>query len=239
MKLIFNADDFGYSRGINYGVTDAFKLGVVRSATLMAGMPGAEHAAELYKLFAPDGFRVGVHLTLSCGRPVLDKKNTLTGTDGYFHKQDALRENIEKIDLTELEEEWEAQIQKTLSLGIKPTHFDSHHHMHLENRLFPVAKKLAEKHGVPLRVPERLTTEFFGNNVSLNSLITLIDKIAASGAEIFEIMCHPAYADAEIIAGSSYSTARVNELKILTSHELIDYLQKNNIQLANFEEMRV
>ena len=27
-KIIFNADDFGYSNGINYGIIDAFKHGV-------------------------------------------------------------------------------------------------------------------------------------------------------------------------------------------------------------------
>ena len=34
MQLIFNVDDFGHSKGVNLGIIE------VRSATLMAGMPG-------------------------------------------------------------------------------------------------------------------------------------------------------------------------------------------------------
>ena len=42
MKMIINADDFGYSGGINYGIFEAYKNGVLTSATLMTGMPGAD-----------------------------------------------------------------------------------------------------------------------------------------------------------------------------------------------------
>ena len=34
-KIIFNADDFEYRNGINYGIIDAFKYGVLTSTTLM------------------------------------------------------------------------------------------------------------------------------------------------------------------------------------------------------------
>lgn len=43
-KLIINADDFGYSRGVNYGIIDAYKLGILTSATFMTNMPGARHS---------------------------------------------------------------------------------------------------------------------------------------------------------------------------------------------------
>ena len=38
-KLIVNADDFGLSEAVNYGIISAYKNGIVRSTTIMAGMP--------------------------------------------------------------------------------------------------------------------------------------------------------------------------------------------------------
>lgn len=49
MKLIINADDFGRTRGINYGIVEAIKNGVLSSTTIMMNMPYAEHAINLAK----------------------------------------------------------------------------------------------------------------------------------------------------------------------------------------------
>lgn len=38
-KLIVNADDFGYSKGINLGIIEAHREGIVTSTTLMTNMP--------------------------------------------------------------------------------------------------------------------------------------------------------------------------------------------------------
>ena len=48
-KVIFNSDDFGYSHGVNYGIVDAYQRGILTSTTLMANMPGFEHAVKLKK----------------------------------------------------------------------------------------------------------------------------------------------------------------------------------------------
>ena len=43
--LIVNADDFGQSRGINRGITEAHEQGIVTSASLMVRWPAAPEAA--------------------------------------------------------------------------------------------------------------------------------------------------------------------------------------------------
>ncbi len=68
-KVIFNSDDFGYSHGVNYGIMDAYQRGILTSTILMANMPGFEHAVKLRKEMPRLG--VGVHLTLTCGKPLL------------------------------------------------------------------------------------------------------------------------------------------------------------------------
>ena len=39
-RLIVNADDFGFTRGVNRAVLRAFKTGIVTSATIMANGGG-------------------------------------------------------------------------------------------------------------------------------------------------------------------------------------------------------
>ena len=48
-KLIVNADDFGYSEAVNYGIISAHRNGIVTSTTMMANMPGFDHAVNLLK----------------------------------------------------------------------------------------------------------------------------------------------------------------------------------------------
>ena len=43
MKVIFNADDFGLTNGVNNGIVQAFHQGVVRSTTFMVGMRMRSH----------------------------------------------------------------------------------------------------------------------------------------------------------------------------------------------------
>ena len=43
MKLIVNADDYGMTKGVNLGIIEAHKNGIVTSTTLMVTMPEVEH----------------------------------------------------------------------------------------------------------------------------------------------------------------------------------------------------
>ena len=47
MNLIVNADDFGISKGVNYGIYDAHIHGVVTSTSLMITMSEVQHALDL------------------------------------------------------------------------------------------------------------------------------------------------------------------------------------------------
>lgn len=47
MKVIFNADDFGLTQGVNNGIVKSHQDGVVKSTTMMVGMDAEQHAIEL------------------------------------------------------------------------------------------------------------------------------------------------------------------------------------------------
>lgn len=56
--LIVNADDFGYSQGINRGIVDAFRNGIVTSTSVMVDAPFADEAKGLLELA---NLSVGLH----------------------------------------------------------------------------------------------------------------------------------------------------------------------------------
>lgn len=150
-KLIVNADDFGISSGVNRGIEQAFQFGTLTSATVMANMPAFEDAVSIAK--RNQGLGIGVHLNLLRGKPLLPVSSipTLTNRDGYLVKEVGVfikKMFLKKIELSEIEKELRAQIEKTLNAGIKVTHFDSEKHLHCYPAIFKIAVKLAKEYKI-------------------------------------------------------------------------------------------
>lgn len=247
MKVIFNADDFGLSQGVNLGIMEAFKNGVVRSTTIMAGMAGFDHAAALAK--ENPGLKIGIHLTLTGGRSVGGVYKTITDEDGNFLKLSTFTDKIKKINLKEVEKEFEAQIQKVLSAGIEVDHFDSHHHVHTLAGIEDIYLKLAKKYNKKIRFQKKellngeytdlqttdgFTESFYAENVTVDHLKQIISE---QTGESLEIMCHPAYVDYDLYQSSSYYIKRIMELHVLTGVELKDYLTQNHIQICSYSDL--
>ncbi|WP_341357021.1 chitin disaccharide deacetylase [Rossellomorea sp. y25] len=222
-NVIVNADDFGLCRGVNYGIVDSHRFGIVNSTTMLVNMPGTLHALELAKVF-PE-LKVGIHLTLTCGRPVSAGVPSLQDERGFFRYTSRIFEEKE-INVDEVEMEWEAQVDKFLSFGLPLSHIDSHHHVHSFRPLIPVVKRLSERFGVPVRnvfgdkggemdvLTDRFSMDFYGDGVSVEGLKRILDS--RDGGETLEIMCHPAYVDSYLKMNSSYCEQRLRELDVLT-----------------------
>jgi chitin disaccharide deacetylase len=150
-NLIVNADDLGWTEGVNRGIAEAHRNGIVTSASLLAN--GAAFASGVELARSTPRLGVGVHLNLSDGEPVAPRElvATLVSEKGEFTGgPEALLLRIAKRDvsLSEVEQEWEAQIEKVKDAGIQPTHLDGHKHVHMLPGLFEVALRLAKRHGV-------------------------------------------------------------------------------------------
>lgn len=153
--VVVNADDFGLVSGVNRAIIDAFQAGSVTSATLMVNMPAASEAATLAA--ANPGLGVGLHFNLTLGRPVSDASlvSTLVDKNGNFYPRTWLARKIllGSVKLSEVQVELDAQFQKSISLGILPTHIDSHQHVHVFTGIFDSVAQLCHQHGIPMRVP--------------------------------------------------------------------------------------
>jgi chitin disaccharide deacetylase len=150
-NLIVNADDLGWSEGVNRGIAEAHGNGMVTSASLLANGAAFVLAVELART-AP-GLGVGVHLNLSDGQPAAERETvtSLLNDEGEFASGPEgllLRMARRAVELGEVEREWDAQIARVRDAGIAPTHLDGHKHVHMLPGLFEIALRLAKRHGI-------------------------------------------------------------------------------------------
>jgi chitin disaccharide deacetylase len=237
-KLIINADDFGYSRGVNHGIIDCHQQGVLTSTTFMSNMPGAEHAVRLAKENPELG--VGVHLVLTCDRPMLDTHRTIVDVNGDFRSL-SFYKGAFTVDYEEVYAEWKAQIEAFLSYGLTPTHLDSHHHVNSFGELPQVFLTLAKEYELPVRNNMDIPAEFKTTD-SFSYLIETALKDEKALDTLFEtsnsveVMCHPAYLDKKLMATSSFTYPRVDEVEFLTHPEIVGLIKsRSDIELTTFK----
>ena len=150
-NLIVNADDLGWTEGVNWGIVEAHRNGLVTSTTLLANGRAFDSALEAARQNPQLG--IGVHLNLSDGPPAApaDQVPGLLNSAGEL---DGGPEGLllliahRGLQLDEIEREWDAQIRKIRNAGISPTHLDGHKHVHMLPGLFELALRLAKKHGI-------------------------------------------------------------------------------------------
>lgn len=164
-KLIINADDFGRHELINRAVKIAYEKGFLRSATIMAGGIAFDDAVKISKNLPNLG--VGIHLTLVNGNPILppNKIPSLVTNEGTFYDNHAIffKKYLHgKINFDEVCDELSAQIEKIFRAGLKPTHVDSHQHLHHLPKIIDIVLKLAESANInAIRISD--TKIFEGN----------------------------------------------------------------------------
>jgi hopanoid biosynthesis associated protein HpnK len=150
-NLIVNADDFGWTLGVNRGIAESHRRGIVTSASLLANGAAFDDGIAIARALPALG--VGIHLNLSDGAPVAETRNvpTLTDKEGQLSggpEQLLLKLARRRLKLAEVEREWDAQISKVRTAGISPTHLDGHKHVHMLPGLFSIALKLAKRHSI-------------------------------------------------------------------------------------------
>jgi hopanoid biosynthesis associated protein HpnK len=136
-RLIVNADDFGFTAGVNRAIVEAHTRGIVTSTTLMANGRAFDDAVRLAATVPR--LSVGCHAVLIDGEPVLDAERLPSITsvhsggarfrDGL--KSFAVRALAGRMDPDEIELEVSAQIRKLQAAGVHVSHLDTHKHTHL------------------------------------------------------------------------------------------------------------
>lgn len=156
-RLIVCADDFGLTKGVNRGIVDCCKYGVLRSASLMANGAELEHAIELAG--ETPQLDLGIHLCLNdlsplCSDPLL--RNLVNKKGAFFSSYSRV---IKKITLdpslvSSIKGEFRCQIDHIMAKNIKPSHINSHKHLHIYPPLWKIVVELAKEYQIPyIRYP--------------------------------------------------------------------------------------
>ena len=188
--LIIHADDLGVTHSVNAASIKALESGAVNSASIMVPCPWFPEIADYAKSHPELDF--GLHLTLTSERvfyrwgPVAPagKVPSLIDKNGYFH-HDWTPET--RIDSAEAEIELRAQIDRAYTMGVKPTHLDSHQYRldSTNKELFEVALRLAHQYKLPFFVTRDWFADFPYLEKSLGPNDVVIDHTITIEPDIF------------------------------------------------------
>jgi len=219
--LIVNADDFGATPGINRGICEAHKHGILTSTSLLVDRPWTQEAVELYRNDAElSDLSVGLHVDL--------KKQMNDSPDLYARVRNEVRNQLRRFEHL---------------MGCPPSHVDSHHNVHRDPSLLPFFLEVAREECLPLREhsPVRYFSKFYGQwngethleQISAGSLGRMLQTEIGEG--ITELSCHPGYFDSKFASG--YGVEREAELRALCDPSIRGVLAAESIELASYHDL--
>jgi predicted glycoside hydrolase/deacetylase ChbG (UPF0249 family) len=218
--LIVNADDFGQSRGINRGIVECHRRGILTSTSLMVTGRALDEAVELSK--ANPRLAVGLHFD------VWGEDEREFDTHDLAATHDELRRQLDRF----------ARV-----MGRPPTHVDSHRHAHREEHLFPHFLEWTAHLNVPVRGDGRVN--FVGGfyaqwewkvtdltYVSVPFLQRMLRDEVPPG--VTEFSCHPGYITDDY--HGVYLHEREAEIRTLTDPALAETVAAERIRLVSYAD---
>jgi predicted glycoside hydrolase/deacetylase ChbG (UPF0249 family) len=212
--LIVTGDDFGMSPGINRGIVEAHRRGILTSASLMVRRPASEEAAAL----AREGrtLSLGLHLELNPGDP------------------ERVRTEIE----------WQVARFRELVGALPThldSHHDVHHDPRVLPHVLACARRSAVP--VRGHSEIRHVSKFYGQwggethleQIGIEGLLRLLDEEVRDGVN--ELTCHPGYVEPGF--PSSYAAEREVELRTLCSESVPRAIRQREIALIGFRDLPV
>lgn len=267
--LIIHNDDIGLAHSVNRAAFDAYKNGVVNSGSIMVPCPWFGEAAELAG--ANPGFDLGIHLTLTAewrdfrwgGVSASSVIPSLLDPQKYFYR--SVENVVTHATAEEVEKECRAQIDRAISFGIQPTHFDTHMGTLFGSPNFvDVYLKLGKEYNIPVFLPRAsieqsnpdlipvleqggfiMADRFFMAEPDVQSdqwMEYYVDIIENLQPGITQIIIHVAYdndeAKAVMVDHPNYGSAwRRRDFDVFTSERIKNVIKKNNVQLVTWREI--
>ncbi|HUI42964.1 MAG TPA: polysaccharide deacetylase family protein [Terriglobia bacterium] len=265
--LIIHADDLAVAHSVDEASFAALESGAVSSASVMVPCPWLTEVADWFRAH-PDA-DLGLHLTLTSEwktyrwGPVApaDQVPTLVNPRGYFWPDVA--PVTSRATSEDVEREIRAQVERALSMGIHPTHLDTHMGTLLARAGYYAALvKVAHEYHLPFMAarpplaPPNLAALLAPNDVLLDSVVifgpgvppdrwteTYIERLKALKPGLNEMIVHLGHDDAELeaitVGHPDYGAAwRGRDFKAMTSPEFRQALTDNHIILVHWKDLK-
>lgn len=247
-KIIFRADDLGYSEGVNLGIAKTIKKGLVRTAGLIVNL---EHSQEGFELIKDEDICLGLHVNISCGRPVSETavRHSLLDENGMFKSSREYNNALtDFVSYDEVYEEVEAQYFCFKEItGREPDYIEGHA---VFNRTYFRAIEAAARKYQLQYIPTLLSSDDYFKIKStrvyfwMESMNADYDpyqtfrKLCLTKREGVEVMiCHPGFIDDELLECSSLLLPRVREVQFLTGKDLVSVMKRQQIELTTYKEL--
>jgi predicted glycoside hydrolase/deacetylase ChbG (UPF0249 family) len=264
--LMVHADDLGMARSVNAASIRGLESGLVTSASIMVPCPWFAEIAQ-YARAHPQA-DLGLHLTLTSEwkfyrwGPVVSKNqvSSLIDKQGYLYS--LAEDAAAHANISEVETEIRAQIDRARAFGIEPTHLDSHMRtLYTNQALLDTFLKVSRDYKIPIMFAK----EWLGREVPRSSIKpgeVLIDHTVTAGPDITadrwedfyiktvkslqpgvtEVIIHLAYDDEEMRAATidhpDWGAAwRQRDFNFFTSDKFRRLLEENKVKLVTYREL--
>lgn len=229
LRLILNADDFGYDPAVTRGIAEAMRQGVVSSTTMIVNSPWSEDAAA-----QAEGLAIGLHLNLVRFESVSQPSVELTERGHH--------------DLQFIVKETRAQLERLKKLiGRDATHIDVHKHAHKDPAVLAALGIVAREHKLAVRSIDptmrqnlkdagvRTNDAFFGEAGDTawwtpEHWAQTLDRVPREG--VVELMCHPGYRPSQVVSG--YGAQRETELATFLAPAAREALSARGLTLSSW-----
>jgi predicted glycoside hydrolase/deacetylase ChbG (UPF0249 family) len=210
--LIVTADDFGITRGINRGIIQAHREGILTSTSLMVDRPACEEAAALSREFKT--LSVGIHLELDPG-------------DAGRIRDELERQYTRFLDLV------------GIAPTHADTHHDVHHDPRILPRVLMWSDRTGVP--LRGYSKARHFSKFYGRwggethleQIGVESLLRILAEDIREG--VTELNCHPGYVEAGL--PSTYAAEREVELQTLCDERVHQAILEKGIGLIGFRHL--
>lgn len=148
MRVYYHCDDAGATPAITRRILHGWELGWLDGFSVFANSDHLEGIQKRLNVTPERALRLGVHLNLTEGPALAD--STLADSQGRLEAS-FVSLAWQPPDEADVLREWRAQIE-TVRAALAPrpiSVLDSHNHVHMLPRLFPLACRLACEFGVP------------------------------------------------------------------------------------------
>ena len=152
--LIAQLDDLGTCQSNMSAYSDLTGAGIINSAAVMAPCIWFPLVAHLARTIPRLDFGLQLALTSEWDtirwRPLstVDPKSGLLDADGFYPK--SVAELPSSVNETILDQEFDAQLNRALNMGVRLTHLDSHQSIAFDPRFTNSMSQLAKKYSFPL-----------------------------------------------------------------------------------------
>jgi chitin disaccharide deacetylase len=265
--LIIHADDLAVAHSEDVASFDALDKHAATSASVMIPCPWLSEVAT-YAKDHPDA-DLGLHLTLTAEwktyrwGPVESKDKVPSLMDLSGHLWPDTEPAVRNVKPEEAEREIRAQIEHAMSVGIHPTHLDSHMGvLFARPELFAAYVKVAHEYKLPFlavrgpQAPAALLSLLSDKDIVLDSVVIADPSISPANWKTFyttaiqnlkpgvtEMIVHLGHDDAELRAITvdhpDYGAAwRQRDYDVITSPEFKHALEANHIILIQWNDLK-